>query len=881
MKPCIRYLSLIIISACTGTIRADDKPQAKAEPNHIQWELNTLDAFVKAVEEEMPLVVVFLANPKDRYENQRNLSNDFQVVLNSKELLMFKGKAIFAKGFAHEDEYARRMASHLKLTVYPTVSIIEPRTDALTECYRMEGFFKIEEVVKDLKLALPGAVSAERRKVLYADFNQPAVLSPSFTEADKQALEQAVRGYETAFKTGDLNQYLKLTSEPEKTKLRFSLLALAKVGDAKRLILVAMDSQFGRQDDNIPYGSDDETLQKRMMRTKALTVRSIENAGKMSVTLYVEAELSTGKSESWKIIASKQYDQWKLWIQLADNKEAVILTKAAENTLDKLAGLYQQVARDVLNGKYSSREAVKEAAFKAYQSVSQQGVKHEIQESSSKEDQFKRLAQAKAIELFSRDASSVPLQYKQKDEGKALTDTDKKAIQDIVKQYEDALKAGDFDCIIKLTAGPFNTLYDEGFTLAKAVGQSKQKMLAAMDRQFGQKNEFFPFGIDAGFLRGQMKQVSTLTVLDYDTSLGKVVTMNVEAKMTTGTKEKWKIVAHRFGDSWRLWLRTASVFAELGTTPAWQNSMKSLAKAYDTITADILAGKHRTREVAYEAAYSAFTRTIGDDSGELKIKIDPKLFSGSQRVTELTPEMMRRLGDASKEDASNLTVAESRGKITELQSKKQSEQKPAGEQDELTKAQDAIKDLNGIYLEGAKLMNQATDFASASKIKPRFMELDKKFADISKVMKSLKLSSDQQKGLMLMFQEKMEPAKEAFASAFKQLHAERPATYRILEDAELIKVGEASLEAIAQSDVMRIKLAITIYYQANRHWPASLESLKKYHEGSVSDPWGKPYQFEIVNVTGEKDDSKSTPYVWTISQFGDGKKVLGTMPPKK
>jgi hypothetical protein len=64
-------------------------------------------------------------------------------------------RAVFVVGKPTEDEYARRMASHLKLTDYPTISVIAPRTDQLTETYRMEGYFKTTDIFSDLDKALP------------------------------------------------------------------------------------------------------------------------------------------------------------------------------------------------------------------------------------------------------------------------------------------------------------------------------------------------------------------------------------------------------------------------------------------------------------------------------------------------------------------------------------------------------------------------------------------------------------------------------------------------------------------------------------------------------------------------------------------------------
>lgn len=42
------------------------------------------------------------------------------------------------------------MATHLKITDFPTFSVIAPRTDQLTEIYRMEGFFDAQSIERDL-----------------------------------------------------------------------------------------------------------------------------------------------------------------------------------------------------------------------------------------------------------------------------------------------------------------------------------------------------------------------------------------------------------------------------------------------------------------------------------------------------------------------------------------------------------------------------------------------------------------------------------------------------------------------------------------------------------------------------------------------------------
>lgn len=121
------------------------------EQRAVSWRENSLDAFVEAVENEKPLVVVFGDNSSPLFNKQ------IQEMKADKDNLMSRlsDRAVFVVGKPTEDEYARRMASHLKLTDYPTISVIAPRTDQLTETYRMEGYFKVSEVFADLDKALP------------------------------------------------------------------------------------------------------------------------------------------------------------------------------------------------------------------------------------------------------------------------------------------------------------------------------------------------------------------------------------------------------------------------------------------------------------------------------------------------------------------------------------------------------------------------------------------------------------------------------------------------------------------------------------------------------------------------------------------------------
>jgi hypothetical protein len=123
----------------------DQLPRTETAGRQIGWASDVYEAMVAAVEANKPLVVVFGA--KDSSLSQRMAAK----VLSCPQINRLAGRAVFVYGPPSEDEFARRMALHLKLTDFPTISVIAPRTDVLTELYRMEGYFDAQTIARDLE----------------------------------------------------------------------------------------------------------------------------------------------------------------------------------------------------------------------------------------------------------------------------------------------------------------------------------------------------------------------------------------------------------------------------------------------------------------------------------------------------------------------------------------------------------------------------------------------------------------------------------------------------------------------------------------------------------------------------------------------------------
>jgi hypothetical protein len=120
-------------------------PKTEIAGRQIGWKVNqTFDAFVEAVEYGKPLVMVF------GEADSRFTTLFARAVATCPHLSQLAGTAVFAYGSPKVDERARQMAVALKITDYPTVSVIAPRTDQLAELHRLEGFFDARTIGADL-----------------------------------------------------------------------------------------------------------------------------------------------------------------------------------------------------------------------------------------------------------------------------------------------------------------------------------------------------------------------------------------------------------------------------------------------------------------------------------------------------------------------------------------------------------------------------------------------------------------------------------------------------------------------------------------------------------------------------------------------------------
>jgi hypothetical protein len=143
-------VSLTLASAPALAQSADDAfdalPRQERDGEQVGWFVNdTMGAMIRAVETGRPLVIVL-------GQGDSGHTRDFaQKVAPCPHINQLAGVVVFAYASYQVDEFARRMAVHLKIEHAPSIAILAPRTDVLTELHRIEGVFDAATVAGDIR----------------------------------------------------------------------------------------------------------------------------------------------------------------------------------------------------------------------------------------------------------------------------------------------------------------------------------------------------------------------------------------------------------------------------------------------------------------------------------------------------------------------------------------------------------------------------------------------------------------------------------------------------------------------------------------------------------------------------------------------------------
>jgi S1-C subfamily serine protease len=358
----------VIVAAIAATGWAPDFAKAAEPDQAIAWRDGQVkEAFVLALEENKRLVVAFLSPTAEK--GRPNWSDRFSHELDCLELGRWADKAVFVRvrlvpqGEAGGDKEAQTMASKLKIDRFPHLAIIESRTDHLFESKRLPGFTPASEIPFFLNEGL-----AQANDLPVPDNAAVAIPAAPSTAPPAATPREALREYVEGTRTVDLPRLEKVLDA------RFAEACTQRLGAgdalyaAKQRLLRALDAQFGPRADEIPQGDDCEELYAEMRQLIGAKILSDRQEGQ-NVAMEVEFTLRRGGEITRKetILAIPSGDRWRLLptaVLTAPEKRA-----RHNEATRKYAESLEQLADEVLAGKWAVRVFAKEMAAKLYETA--------------------------------------------------------------------------------------------------------------------------------------------------------------------------------------------------------------------------------------------------------------------------------------------------------------------------------------------------------------------------------------------------------------------------------------------------------------------------------------------------------------------------------
>jgi hypothetical protein len=311
---------------------------------------DVLDTFVKAVDNNLPLVVLFV-EPAD--STDRNLileSDEARRVLETDVLTPYANDAMFAvcelsETFeAGDDEYGFRVARHLGVSTTPTLVVVAPNIHDLTVSFSAIGGRAIAGLKKDLNAILVRATTPE----LTWNPPSPAAAAMQLGEALKNGQMHRVRA---SFASG--------YSIPLKERIDLAV----RVGNAKRNLLSTIDAVFGPQTESLA-GIDDDEAQiasvRRCISHEVLEVTTADDATQVRIRWIIrDGDTVHDGVENFNAVFER--GGWRL---ISENVERDIAdVEAWVKHWHMLPEQLEQVSRDVEAGRITSATDARAAAL--------------------------------------------------------------------------------------------------------------------------------------------------------------------------------------------------------------------------------------------------------------------------------------------------------------------------------------------------------------------------------------------------------------------------------------------------------------------------------------------------------------------------------------
>jgi hypothetical protein len=133
--------------------------RASAWQDKVQWKTNLFQSFVKARDEQKPLVVYFYKVDPDSMSERMDYE---KALVQSSQINSLASQAIFAWVDREKDDANRnveKMATSLDLTEFPVIVVLDAKPDNLDERGRIAGYQDISDIETKLSELVAGVTS--------------------------------------------------------------------------------------------------------------------------------------------------------------------------------------------------------------------------------------------------------------------------------------------------------------------------------------------------------------------------------------------------------------------------------------------------------------------------------------------------------------------------------------------------------------------------------------------------------------------------------------------------------------------------------------------------------------------------------------------------
>lgn len=139
-----------------STDRAQHK-EISHEEKHIDWQKDASTAYTKSVESNQPMVMVF--------EEQGPWTDKVNAELEKPEIQQYASEAVFVKAVPSKDLVAKNIATALGVEHLPTVSVLDPDPEMISERGRIQGFEAASVLGADLGRFIRNYVRPPQKKI--------------------------------------------------------------------------------------------------------------------------------------------------------------------------------------------------------------------------------------------------------------------------------------------------------------------------------------------------------------------------------------------------------------------------------------------------------------------------------------------------------------------------------------------------------------------------------------------------------------------------------------------------------------------------------------------------------------------------------------------